>query len=175
MLSICRELLSNQMELVVVDGALVSGFQLFLACHNEVCWVLFCSSFMPVKCLSWKRTDYMPMLMTPLLAVVRKPADRPAAAASLTGTWLGLRSGAIIGAWYWIQTKLRLQWLVNQGLWTLHLVTWSCLGFSFALVPTSIFLAWSLTAGSHSKTMCVVLSLVSLKELVFSFWWSMSL
>ena len=35
-----------------------------------------------------------------LLAVVRKPADRPAVAASLklTGTWLGFRSGAISGA-----------------------------------------------------------------------------
>ena len=33
-----------------------------------------------------------------LLAVVRKPADRPAVAAFLTGTWLGFRSGAITGA-----------------------------------------------------------------------------
>ena len=36
-----------------------------------------------------------------------------------------------------------------------------CLGFPFTQVPTSIFLAWSLTAGSPSKTMCEVLSLVS--------------
>ena len=55
------------------------------------------------------------------------------------------------------------------------MVTWSCLGFPFALVPTLTFLAWSSTAGSHSKTMCVVLSLVSLKELVFLGWWSLSL
>ena len=35
-----------------------------------------------------------------LLAVVRKPADRPAVATSLnlTGTWLGFRSGVITGA-----------------------------------------------------------------------------
>ena len=33
-----------------------------------------------------------------LLAVVRKPADRPDVAASLTGTWLGFRSGATTGA-----------------------------------------------------------------------------
>ena len=40
----------------------------------------------------------MPMLMTPhYVAVVRKPADRPAVAASLTGTWLGFRSSAITG------------------------------------------------------------------------------
>ena len=33
-----------------------------------------------------------------LLAVVRKPADRPAVAASLNRTWLGFRSDAITGA-----------------------------------------------------------------------------
>ena len=55
------------------------------------------------------------------------------------------------------------------------MVTWSCLDFLFAQLPTSIFLAWSLTAGSPSKTMCAVLSLVSLKELVFWGWWSVSL
>ena len=32
------------------------------------------------------------------------------------------------------------------------MVTWSCLGFPFELVPTSIFLSWTLTEGSHSKT-----------------------
>ena len=31
-----------------------------------------------------------------LLAVVRKPADRSAVAASVTGTWLGFRSGAVM-------------------------------------------------------------------------------
>ena len=36
-------------------------------------------------------------------------------------------------------------------------------GVPFGQVPTSIFLLWSLTAGSPSKTMCAVLSLVSLK------------
>ena len=55
------------------------------------------------------------------------------------------------------------------------MVTWFCLGFPFALVPTSTFLAWSLTADSPSKTMCVVLSPVSLKEFVFWGWWSVSL
>ena len=59
--------------------------QSFLVCHREVCWVLFCLSFIPVKWLSWWRTDYMPMLITPQYrqALVRKPADRPAVAASL--------------------------------------------------------------------------------------------
>ena len=40
---------------------------------------------------------------------------------------------------------------------------------------TSTFLAWSLTASSPSKTMCVVSSPVSLKKLVFWGWWSVSL
>ena len=48
-------------------------------------------------------------------------------------------------------------------------------GFPFALVPTLTFLAWSLTAGSHSKTTCLVLSPVSLKELLFWGLWSVSL
>ena len=42
-------------------------------------------------------------------------------------------------------------------------------------IPTSIFLAWSLTAGSPSKTKCAVLSLMSLNELVFWGWWIVSL
>ena len=33
-----------------------------------------------------------------LLAVVSKPAGRPVVVASLTGTWLGFKSGAITGA-----------------------------------------------------------------------------
>ena len=35
-----------------------------------------------------------------LLTVVLKPADRPAVATSLTGTWLRFRSSAITGACY---------------------------------------------------------------------------
>ena len=61
MLSIWREFLSNHRQRVVVDG----GSQSFLACHRDVCWVLFISSFILVKYLSWWRTDYMPMRMTP--------------------------------------------------------------------------------------------------------------
>ena len=93
----------------------------------------------------------------------------------LTGTWLGFRSGAITGARYWILTKLRLKRLVDPGLSTLPMVTWSSLGFAFALVPTLTFLACSLTAGSPSKTMCMVLSPVSLKKLVFWGYLSVSL
>ena len=57
------------------------------------------------------------------------------------------------------------------------MVTWSCLGFSFALsIPTLTFLAWSLTEGSPSKIKCVVLlSPSSLEELIFWGLWSVSL
>ena len=99
--------------------------------------------------------------------VVRKPADRPAVAASLN------RDLARIQEWYnhWcmIQNLDKTKgWvvIVDPGLWTLPMVNWSCLGLPFALVPTSTFLAWSLSAGSPSKTICVVLSPVSLKEFV---------
>ena len=55
------------------------------------------------------------------------------------------------------------------------MVTCFCLGFPFALVPTLTFLASSLTVSLHSKIMCVVLFLVSLKELVFWGSWLLSL
>ena len=41
-LSICREFLSNRRQRVVVDGANSLWIPMFLACHTEVCWVLFC-------------------------------------------------------------------------------------------------------------------------------------
>ena len=41
------------------------------------------------------------------------------------------------------------------------MVPWSCLGFIAELVPTSTSLAWSLTASSHSKTMCGIVSRAS--------------
>ena len=119
------------------------------------------------KWLSWSRTDYLPMQMTQATGSFRKPADRPAVAASLlAGTWLGFRSSA----WYLIITKLKLQSLVYPGLWALPMVTWSCLEFPFALATTSTSLAWSLTVNPPSKTMWVVLFPVSLRELVFWGW-----
>ena len=84
-LSLCRKFFSNHRQRVVVDGAiLASRSQSFLASYIEVWWVLFCSSFIPVKCLSWWRTDYIACADdSTLVAVVRKTADRPAVAASL--------------------------------------------------------------------------------------------
>ena len=64
---------------------LVSGSQLFLRATGK--WQSKSSAvrplIIPVKYLSWLRTDYMPMQEFTLLAVVCKPADRPAVATSL--------------------------------------------------------------------------------------------
>ena len=65
MLFICNEIRSNRGRESWLMVLLVSGSQSSMACHREVCWVLFCSSFIPVKCLSLYRTDYMPLLITP--------------------------------------------------------------------------------------------------------------
>ena len=56
--------------------------------------------------------------------------------------------------WYWIlikQTKALV--VLDPGLWTLPMVTWSCLGFLSALVPISTSLVWSLAA-THLRRPC---------------------
>ena len=76
-------------------------FQLFGGCSGEM--------FELVESRQYAYVDD-----STLLAVVHKPADRPAIAASPpscqvpAGTWLGFRSGAITRALCWILTKLRL-------------------------------------------------------------------
>ena len=77
--------------------------------------------------------------------------------------------------WCIILTKLRLQSLVDSGLWTLPMVTWSCLGFLSDLVPTSTSLAWSMTESLPPRTMCVVLFPMSLREFVRWNWWNVYL
>ena len=80
---------------------LVSGFQSFLACHRAVCRVLFNSAFIPMKYLSCWRTDYMPLVMTPhYWQLFASQQTDLLLLPPLTGTWLGLRSGAITGARY---------------------------------------------------------------------------
>ena len=78
--------------------------------------------------------------------------------------------------WWRIQSdKTNALVFSRSRMWTLHMVTRSCLGFPFTLVPTSTSMGWSLTACSPSMTMYVILFLVSLRELVFRGWWSMPL
>ena len=72
---------------------LVSRPQLFLTCHREVSWVLFYSYFIPVKCLNWWRTNYIPMLMTPhYWQLFASQQTGLLSLPPLTGTWLGFRS-----------------------------------------------------------------------------------
>ena len=100
MLSICREFLSDRRERVMVDGATSEWIPISVqACHRVVCWVIFCLSFILAKCLSRLRTDYMPMQMTPhYWQLLSSQQTDLLLLPPLTGTWLGFRSGAIIGA-----------------------------------------------------------------------------
>ena len=60
--------------------SIVSSFQ---ACHRHA-WVLFCSSHIPAKCFELMENKlYEYADDSTLLAVVRKPADKPAVATSL--------------------------------------------------------------------------------------------
>ena len=77
-----------------------------------------------------------------LLAVVRKPAERPAVAASLN-MYLA-RIQECCNLWWMILNLYKTKALVvsiDPSLSTLSMVAWSCLGFPFAQVPISTFLA----------------------------------
>ena len=59
-------------------------------------------------------SHYMPVQMT--LSCSKNQQTDLLLLPPLTGTWLGFRSGAITGQWYWILTKLRLRSLIDLGL-----------------------------------------------------------
>ena len=62
-----------------------------------MCWVLLCLSYISAKLVENRLFAYADD--STLLAVVRKPADRPAVAAAFNRDMaLGFRSGAITGA-----------------------------------------------------------------------------
>ena len=77
MLSICTEFLSDRSQRVMVDSAASEWIPIISGVPQRSVLVFFCLLYIPAKCLSLLRTDYLPMQMTTLLAVVRKPADRP--------------------------------------------------------------------------------------------------
>ena len=64
-LSICKKFLSDLRQRVVVDGAASECIPVVSGVTQEVCWVPFCLSNIPAKCMNWSRTDYMPMHKTP--------------------------------------------------------------------------------------------------------------
>ena len=133
-LSICREFISIRRQRVVVDSAtsecipIVSGVPqgnvlgplLFILYNSEV--------FELVENWLYAYADD-----STLLAVACKLADRPAVAASLD------RIQECNNHWCMIldSNKTKALVLVDPGLWTIHMVNWSCLGFPFALVPNS--------------------------------------
>ena len=148
-LSICPEFLSDRRQRVVVDGAAIEWIPIISrmpqwSVLGPLLFILHTSEM--VELVENRLFTYADD--STLLAVVRKPADRTAVAA----TWLGFRSVAITGAWHWILTILRLESLVDPGVWVLSLVTWSWLGFLYELVTTWTSLAWSLAESSPSKT-----------------------
>ena len=110
-----------------------------------------------------------------LLAVVRKPADIPAVASSLNRDLARIHE--CCNSWCMILNPNNTCALVVSRSRTVNSPHGDLVlsGVPIWLVPTSKFLVWSLTASSPSNTMCVELSLVSRKELVFWGWWSASL
>ena len=90
-----------------------------------------------------------------LLVVVRKPADRPVDA-SLNRDLARIQEWC--NHWCMILNPNKTKALVVSRSKNVNppMVTWSCLGFPFVLVPTSISLARSLAASSPSTTMCMV-------------------
>ena len=76
-----------------------------------------------------------------LLAVVRKTADRPAVAASLNTDLSRIQESC--NHWWRIPKPNKTKEIVVSRSKTGHppMVTWSCLGFPFALVPAMMFLA----------------------------------
>ena len=148
----------------------VSGYQPFQACHREVRWVLF-SEFHTYT------SEIFDLVLnkvhgyaddSTLLAVVRKPADRLAVAASLNRDLARIQEWC--NHWCLILTPYKTKVLLVSRSSTLKsphgdLVMSGV--FSFSLVPTSTSLASSFTASSSSKIMCVKLFLLSLREFVF--------
>ena len=97
-----------------------------------------------------------------LLAVVCKPADRPVVAASLNRDLARIQEWC--NHWCMILNPNKTKALVVSRSRT---VTWSYLWFLSTLVPTFTSLARSVTVSSPSKTLCVILFPVSLRELAF--------
>ena len=90
--SISTEFLTDQRQGVVVDGAASEWIPIISAVPQGSVLGTFCLSYIPAKCLSYLRTDYLPMQMTShYWQLFTVPL--------LSGIWLGFRSGAITGVY----------------------------------------------------------------------------
>ena len=110
-------------------------------------------------------------------AVVRKPADRPAVAASLSMDLTRIQEWC--NHWYMILNPNKTKVLVVSRSWTVNPPHGDLVLSGVSIRASSnldiLYLAWSLTANSSLKTMCVVLFSMSIRELVFWGWWSVYL
>ena len=98
-LSICTEFLSDRRQREVVDGdacdwiPIISGMPQG-SVLGRLPFILYTSKMFEL--VENGIFDYADN--STILAIVRKPADRPQLLPPLTWTWLGFRSGAITGA-----------------------------------------------------------------------------
>ena len=141
-MSICREFLSNRRQRVVVDGGtgewipIISGVPQG-SVLGPLLFILYTSEmFELVENRLYAYDDD-----STLLAAVRKPADRPAVAASLNRDLARIQEWC--NQWCMILNPSKTKALVvsRPRTVTLPMVIWSSLEFPFALVPTSTFLA----------------------------------
>ena len=89
----------RQIVTVVGDGAESEWIPIVSGVPREVCWVLFCLSYIPAKCFNWLRTEYLPTQMTRhYWQLFTSQQTDLLLLPPLTGTLLGFKSGAIIGA-----------------------------------------------------------------------------
>ena len=88
-----------------------------------------------------------------LLVVVLKPADRPVVAIFLNRDLARIQEWRNYLCMIMNPNKTKASVVSRSRIVTLPFVTRSCLELPFTLVSTSVFLAWSLTESSPSKTM----------------------
>ena len=169
-LSICREFLSNSRQRAVVDGATrVSGSQSFRRATGKyssmlgpLLFILYTSEILELveNRLYAYADDFT------LLAVVHKPADRPAVAACLNRDLARIQEWC--NHWCMILNPNKTKALVVSRSRTVNSPHGDLVlsGVSNFASPNLDIIGVNLTAGSPSKTMCVS-SPVSLKELVF--------
>ena len=98
-LSICREFLSDRSQRVVVYGATSGWIPIVLGVPQESVLGPLLLSYIPVKSLSWFRTDYMSMQTTPYFwQLFASQQTDLLLLPPLTGSLVRFRSGAVAGA-----------------------------------------------------------------------------
>ena len=173
----CTEFLSDRMQRVMVDGAANEWIKIISGVPpgsvlGPLLFILYTSEMFELV----ENRLFSYAYDCTLLAVVRKPADRSAVAASLNRDLVRIEQWC--NHWCMILNPNKTKALAVSGSGTVNPPHGDLVlsGVSIrAIVPTSTSLEWSVTASPPSKTMCVVLFHVSLNELVFWRWWNVYL